>query len=47
MSGRVRIVGLMSVRVRRGRQSVGTCSSKSGECRYMFGEEGLLSGHVR
>jgi len=37
----------MSVRVRRGRLSVRTCSSRPGKCRYAFGDVGLLSGLVR
>jgi len=40
-------VGLISVRVRRGRFSVGTCSAKSGYCRDLFGDVGLVSGLVR
>jgi len=39
-------VGFMSVHVRRGRLSVGTCSTRSGKCRYVVGEVGLVSGHV-
>jgi len=39
--------GLMSVRVRRGRLSVGTCSTMTGKCLYVVGEVGLVSGHVR
>jgi len=37
----------MSVRVLRGRLSVGTCSTRLGNCRYAFGEVGLVSGFVR
>jgi len=37
----------MSVYVRPGRLSVGTCTSRSGKCRYAFGDVGLLSGLVR
>jgi len=35
---------LVSVRVRQGRLSVGTFSTRSGNNRYVFGEVGLLSG---
>jgi len=34
----------MSVRVRRVRLSVGTCSKRLGKCRYAFGEVGLVTG---
>jgi len=37
----------MSVRVRRIRLIVGTCSPRSGKCRDVFGEVGLGSGRVR
>jgi len=37
----------MSVLVRRGRVSVGTCSAKSGYCRDVIGDVGLVSGLVR
>jgi len=40
-------VGLVLVHVRRGRPSVGTCSSMSVDCRYVFGEVGFVSGLVR
>jgi len=40
-------VGLVSVSVRRGRLSVGTCSSRTGSNRYEFAEVGLVSGRVR
>jgi len=40
-------VGLVSVHGRRGRPTVGTCSSKTGDCRYVFGEVGFVSGLVR
>jgi len=38
MSGRVGEVCLLSRSDRRGRFSVGTCSTMSGLCRYVFGE---------
>jgi len=37
----------MSGLVRRGRLIVVTCSARSGYCRVVFGEVGLLSGLVR
>jgi len=40
-------VDLVSERVRLGRFFVRTCSSRSGKCRYEFGEVGLGSGLVR
>jgi len=33
--------------VRRGQVSVGTCSARSGWCRDVFGNVGLVSGLVR
>jgi len=41
------MVGLMSVRVRRVRLSVGTCSKMLGKCRYAFGELGFVPGLLR
>jgi len=35
------------VGVRRGRHSVSTYSTRSGECRYVLREVGLVSGLVR
>jgi len=57
-SGRVRVcrfsvgvflgkVGDLSLRVRRGRISVGTCSTRTGNCLYVFGEVGFVSGLVQ
>jgi len=40
-------VGLLSVSVRRGRLSVGTCLARLDYCRDVSGEVGLVSGHVR
>jgi len=40
-------VGLVSVRVRRGRVSVETCSPRYGYCRDVFGDVRLVSGYVR
>jgi len=40
-------VGLMSGRVRRGRLSVGTCSTRTDKCRDVSGDVGLVSGCVR
>jgi len=37
----------VSGRVRRGLVTVGTCSTRSGKCRYMFGDVGLVSGLVQ
>jgi len=37
----------MSERVRRGRFIARSCLSKSGLCRYVFGEVGIFSGRVR
>jgi len=37
----------VSGRVRRSRLRDGTCSTKSNECQYVFGEDGLVSGLVR
>jgi len=34
-------------RVRRGLLTVGTSSTRSGACRYVFGEVSLVSGSVR
>jgi len=35
--------GVVSALVRRGRLIVGTCSTRSDNCRYMFDEVGLVS----
>jgi len=40
-------VGLVSVRVRRGRLSVATCRERSAYCRDVFGAVGLVSGRFR
>jgi len=40
-------VGLVTVRVRLGRVSVGTCSAKSGYSREVFGVVVVVSGPVR
>jgi len=37
----------VSIRFRRGLISVGTCSTRSGNFRYVFDEVGLVSGLVR
>jgi len=40
-------VGLVSERVRQGRLSVATCTTRSGNNWFIFGEVGLVWGRVR